>query len=81
MVETDSKNFKVNLNTFSGPLDVLLDLAKSQKVNLENISITKLANQFYQFIINEEIINAQITTFTIEADKWYNEPKQGKNHG
>ena len=46
MVETDSKNFKVNLNTFSGPLDVLLDLAKSQKVNLENISITKLANQF-----------------------------------
>ena len=47
----DSKQFNVDLNNFKGPLDVLLDLAKSQKVNLENISITKLADQFHFFII------------------------------
>ena len=50
MTETDSNQFEVNLNTYSGPLDVLLDLAKSQKVNLENISVTKLADQFHDFI-------------------------------
>ena len=44
-MELDRK-FEVNLDQFNGPLDLLLDLAKSQKVNLENISITLLADQF-----------------------------------
>ena len=43
----DSQQFKVNLNNYNGPLEVLLDLAKSQKVELEKISITKLADQFH----------------------------------
>ena len=37
----DSQEFNVTLNTYNGPLEVLLDLAKSQKVDLEKISITK----------------------------------------
>ena len=32
--------FKIKIDNYSGSLEVLLDLAKSQKVNLENISIT-----------------------------------------
>ena len=50
MDNSDSHKFNVNLNNYNGPLDVLLDLAKSQKVNLEEISITKLADQFHEFI-------------------------------
>ena len=50
MKEDTQLQFNVDLNTFSGPLDILLDLAKSQKVNLENISITKLSDQFHDFI-------------------------------
>ena len=50
MADIDSNKFNVNLNAFSGSLDVLLDLAKSQKVNLENISVSKLADQFHDFI-------------------------------
>ena len=46
MTYANSLEFNVNLSTFQGSLDTLLDLAKSQKVNLENISITKLADQF-----------------------------------
>ena len=45
MLNIDSTNFNVDLNNYQGPLDVLLDLAKSPKVDLENISITKLADQ------------------------------------
>ena len=48
-MELDRK-FEVNLDQFNGPLDLLLDLAKSQKVNLENISITLLADQFLNYI-------------------------------
>ena len=44
MSNFDSLDFKVDLNNYQGPLDILLDLAKAQKVDLENISITKLAH-------------------------------------
>ena len=39
MNKFDSDIFNVDLNNYQGPLDVLLDLAKSQKVDLENISL------------------------------------------
>ena len=53
----DSLDFNVNLNNFSGSLEILLDLAKSQKVDLEEISITKLADQFHQYLTEKENIN------------------------
>ena len=52
----DSPSFNVNLNNFNGPLEVLLDLAKSQKVDLEKISITILVDQFLDFIKSNEKI-------------------------
>jgi len=55
MSDTDSNNFNVDLENYQGPLDVLLDLAKAQKVDLENISITLLADQFHNYITNEKI--------------------------
>ena len=41
MSVNDSELFNVDINNYNGPLDVLLDLAKAQKVDLEEISITK----------------------------------------
>ena len=40
MSNIDSNNFNVDLENYQGPLNILLDLAKAQKVDLENISIT-----------------------------------------
>ena len=54
MIENDSALFKVDVENYEGPLEVLLDLAKAQKVNLEDISITKLADQFHEFITKEK---------------------------
>tara|TARA_B100001123_G_scaffold367271_1_gene427454 strand:- start:61 stop:798 length:738 start_codon:yes stop_codon:yes gene_type:complete len=70
MTESDSNLFKVNLNTYSGPLDVLLDLAKSQKVNLENISITKLADQFHDFITKAKDLNLEIASEYLLMATW-----------
>ena len=47
MTISDSVLFNVDINNYNGPLDVLLDLAKAQKVDLEEISITKLACLLY----------------------------------
>ena len=62
MIENDSALFKVDIDNYNGPLDVLLDLAKAQKVNLENISITKLADQFNDFITKEKDLNLEIAS-------------------
>ena len=70
MSEIDSNNFTVNLTNFSGPLDVLLDLAKAQKVNLENISITKLADQFHLFITRAKDINLEIASEYLLMATW-----------
>ncbi|MDR3498699.1 MAG: ScpA family protein [Parvibaculum sp.] len=40
----------VDLDGFEGPLDVLLTLARNQKVDLTRISILKLAEQYLDFI-------------------------------
>ena len=69
-MQTDSNQFKVNLNTYSGPLDVLLDLAKSQKVDLEKISITKLADQFHDFITNDKNLNLEIASEYLLIATW-----------
>jgi len=70
MIENDSALFKVDIDNFNGPLEVLLDLAKTQKVNLEDISITKLADQFHDFITNEKDLNLEIASEYLLMATW-----------
>ena len=64
------QSLEININNYSGPLDVLLDLAKSQKVNLENISITELADQFINFINDAKKINLDLATEYLLMATW-----------
>ena len=66
----DSKTFEINLLNYSGPLDVLLDLAKSQKVNLAEISITELADQFQKFIQDLKKINLDLASEYLLMATW-----------
>ena len=67
---TDSQQFNVDLINYSGPLDVLLDLAKSQKVDLEKISVTKLADQFHTFITTAKDINLELASDYLLMATW-----------
>tara|TARA_B100001175_G_scaffold286698_1_gene268600 strand:+ start:184 stop:918 length:735 start_codon:yes stop_codon:yes gene_type:complete len=69
-MENDSSLFNVNIENYSGPLDVLLDLAKAQKVNLEDISITKLADQFNDFIKQEKNLNLEFASECLLIATW-----------
>ena len=60
----------INIDNYSGPLEVLLDLAKAQKVNLEEISITQLADQFIEFINNTKKINLDIASEYLLMATW-----------
>ena len=49
--DADAGNtFRVDIDGFEGPLHLLLDLARRQKVDLAHISILDLANQYLAFI-------------------------------
>ena len=50
----------VDIPNYSGPLETLLDLAKTQKVDLTQISVTTLANQFTDYIKNFKDKNLDI---------------------
>ena len=70
MSESDSVLFNVDINNYNGPLDVLLDLAKAQKVDLEKISITKLADQFHDYITKEKDLNLEIASEYLLMATW-----------
>ncbi len=61
---------KINIDNYSGPLEVLLDLAKSQKVNLNDISITQLADQFIQFINDAKEVNLDLASEYLLMATW-----------
>ena len=69
----ESKNIKqisIDIPNYSGPLEVLLDLAKNQKVDLAEISITQLADEFLNFIKNEENVNLETASEFLLMATW-----------
>jgi len=64
------ENFEIKIENYSGPLDVLLDLAKSQKVDLANISITQLADQFIEFITKAKELNLDLASEYLLMATW-----------
>ncbi len=59
MESKNNNQISIDIPNYSGPLELLLDLAKAQKVDLAEISITKLADQFLDFIKNQKNLNLE----------------------
>ena len=65
-----NNSFLINIPNYNGPLEVLLDLAKNQKVDLVNISITKLADQFLEFVKNNPNLNLESASEFLLMATW-----------
>ncbi len=70
MERSDSLEFNVDLSSYTGSLEILLDLAKSQKVDLEKISVTKLADQFHEFITKTKNLNLELASEYLLMATW-----------
>jgi segregation and condensation protein A len=68
--KSNNRSISVDIPNFSGPLEVLLDLAKSQKVNLAEISITKLADQFLLYIKKTSNLNLETASEFLLMATW-----------
>ncbi len=65
-----SDDLIVNLEGYEGPLDVLLVLAKSQKVDLMQISILQLTEQYLVFIAEVRQRNLELAADYLVMAAW-----------
>ena len=70
MIFEEKEKLKIDIDNYSGPLEVLLDLAKAQKVDLANISITQLADQFIEFINSAKKVNLELASEYLLMATW-----------
>jgi len=70
MESIKSNQISINIPNYSGPLEVLLDLAKNQKVDLADISITQLADQFLEYIKNKKELNLETASEFLLMATW-----------
>ena len=64
------ETFVVDLGGYEGPLDLLLNLARQQKVDLKNLSILKLAEQYLEFIQEARKLRLEIAADYLVMAAW-----------
>jgi len=70
MESNNLNKISINIPNYNGPLEVLLDLAKSQKVDLAEISITLLADRFLEYIKDNKNLNLETASEFLLMATW-----------
>src|SRR5882762_6143163 len=66
----DDQALLVQVDGFEGPLDLLLTLARNQKVDIAKISILKLADQYLEFIESAKSLNLELAADYLVMAAW-----------
>lgn len=66
----DDDRLTLELGSWEGPLDLLLALARSQKVDLKQISILALVEQYLAFIANAKALKLEIAADYLVMAAW-----------
>jgi segregation and condensation protein A len=64
------EGFVVDLDGFEGPLDLLLALARTQKVDLARISIDKLVSQYLEYIREAQKLRLELAADYLVMAAW-----------
>jgi len=62
--------FVVDVEGYEGPIDVLLNLAREQKVDLVHISIVQLADQYLKFVQEASSRNLELAADYLVMAAW-----------
>ena len=65
-----SEELNLNLDGWEGPLDLLLNLARAQKVDLAQISILQLVDQYTDYIVNARALKLEIAADYLVMAAW-----------
>jgi segregation and condensation protein A len=66
----DPDLFRVDVNGFEGPLDMLLQLARTQKVDLKHISILALVEQYLAYIHEARRLRLEVAADYLVMAAW-----------
>ena len=66
----DAEMLNLALGTYEGPLDMLLDLARAQKVDLREISVLALAEQYLAFIAAAKQLRLDVAAEYLVMAAW-----------
>src|SRR5277367_4452728 len=69
-VFADDQALTVTVDGFEGPLDLLLTLARNQKVDIARISILELADQYLAFIESAKRMNLELAADYLVMAAW-----------
>ena len=68
--ETDEPTLVLDLDGYEGPIDLLLALAREQKVDLAKLSIMALADQYLAFIAEQRRLRLEIAADYLVMAAW-----------
>ena len=66
----DDEALLIQVDGFEGPLDLLLTLARNQKVDIAKISILKLAEQYLEFVETAKKLNLELAADYLVMAAW-----------
>jgi segregation and condensation protein A len=66
----DDDSFIIDIDGFEGPLDLLLELARTHKIDLARISILALANQYIAFIERAQRMRLELAADYLVMAAW-----------
>ena len=69
-IVADEEALLIHVDGFEGPLDLLLTLARNQKVDIAKISILKLADQYLEFIEGAKTLNLELAADYLVMAAW-----------
>ena len=61
MAANAQPDYRIQLPAYEGPLDLLLDLVRKQEIDIHNIPIAKLTQQYLDYLHHLEILNVNIS--------------------
>jgi segregation and condensation protein A len=73
----DDERLNVDVGSWEGPLDLLLTLARSQKVDLREISILALVDQYLAYINDARALKLEIAADYLVMAAWLAYLKSG----
>ncbi len=68
--DTSEDGLQLNLDGFEGPLDLLLTLARTQKVDLHQISILGLVEQYLDYVENARALRLEVAADYLVMAAW-----------
>ena len=66
----DAENLQVQIDGYEGPLDLLLTLARTQKVDLAKISVLQLAEQYLAFVAQARTLRIELAADYLVMAAW-----------